>query len=372
MQGEIMTRPVQFGRRGLLGALLLLAACAPVATPATVAQPAAPAAAPAADLSGIKSYLVGQAGDLTGQTAALAAAANRYHSLAEAAGFDYAALWQNDSAAVVETLAAARAAWIAASPGYEKIEGIVAGTPALADFDVILDAGASGADDPENAVPFDLTLDDGRVLPKPGNLFGVTESTLWGTDPAYIVPDVAADWDGDGAVAFGEVLPDAYVLKAGAATLDQYAQELLAASEAWTPTPTDAFTALVVMIPTMSEYFGSWRDSRFVAGDASTQRDFVAISRLADIQDILSGLEIVYAQVRPLVETVDADQAAQIATDLTNLRAFVADIYAEEQGGRRFTAEEADLLGAETQNRATAITGQIAQVAAELGITIEG
>ena len=369
-----MIRPVQFVRGGLL--VLLLTACAPVAAPAATSESAAPAVVESVDesvdLSGIKTYLVDQASALAGDTAALADAANRYYSLAEAAGFDYAALWASDADAVVAALEDVRTAWLAASPAYEKMEGIVAGTPSLADYDVILDAGASGADDPENAAPFDLTLDDGRVLPKPGNLFGVTESTLWGTDPTYVVADVAADWDGDGTVTFGETLPDAYVLKAGATTLDEYAQELQTSVEAWTPTPSDAFTALVVMVPTMSEYFASWRDSRFVAGDASTQRDFVVISRLADIQDILGGLELVYAEVRPMVETVDADQAAQIATDLTNLRAFVADIYAEEQGGRRFAAEDVDLLGAEAQNRATAITGQISQVAAELGITIEG
>ncbi len=46
-------------------------------------------------------------------------------------------------------------------------------------------------------------------------------------------------------------------------------------------------------------------------------------------------------------------------------------IHQQEQGGRRYTAEEADLLGAEAQNRATAVTGQIAQVAAQLGVVIE-
>jgi hypothetical protein len=108
-----------------------------------------------------------------------------------------------------------------------------------------------------------------------------------------------------------------------------------------------------------------------VVGEASTQRDFVAISRLADIQDILGGLELVYAQVQPLVATVDADQAAQIANDLTGLREFVADIYSQEQGGKRFTPEEADLLGAEAQDRATSITGRISQMAAQLGVEIE-
>jgi hypothetical protein len=79
----------------------------------------------------------------------------------------------------------------------------------------------------------------------------------------------------------------------------------------------------------------------------------------------------VYTGVKPLIATVDAGQAAQIEADLAGLRAFVADVYAQEQGGKRFTAEAADLLGAEAQNRSTAIAGQVAQVAAQLNIPVE-
>jgi len=326
---------------------------------------------PSADLTGIKTYLLDQAQRLQESTATLQAAANQYYALAEAADFDYAALWQEQHAAVSDILAAAQEAWLVASPGYEKMEGIVAGTAELANFDVILDAGSSGADDPENAVPFDLTLPNGEVLPKPGNLFGVTESALWGTESAYAITDVTADFDGNGTVDFGEALPEANVLKAAADALNSYAVELHDAAEVWNPNPTDAFTALVVMVPTMNEYFASWRDSRFVAGESSTQRDFVAISRLADIGDILSGLEVVYGEVQPMVDTVDAAQGEQIATGLADLKAFVADIHEQEQSGKRYTPEEADLLGAEAQNRATTVTGQISQVAAQLGITID-
>jgi hypothetical protein len=143
------------------------------------------------------------------------------------------------------------------------------------------------------------------------------------------------------------------------------------ASQAWEPTESDAFTALVVMVPTMSEYFESWKNSRFVTGDASTQGDFVAISRLADIQGILSSLQIVYAEIKPLIVDLNSDQATQIENDLNGLKEYVAGVYQEEQGGKQFTAEEADLLGAEAQNRATAIAGQISQVAASLNIKIE-
>ena len=59
------------------------------------------------------------------------------------------------------------------------------GVPELADYDVILDAGADGSD-PENAVPFDLKLPDGRVLKKPGNFFFLTETALFGTNPKFL------------------------------------------------------------------------------------------------------------------------------------------------------------------------------------------
>lgn len=343
--------------------IVLFSGCSTVTTPAPTTAPVT------SNLSGIKDYLLGQTRALVTATAQLQAASNRYYDLAQATNFDYASLWQNQQREVIVALNAAREAWITASPIYEKMEGIVAGTPALAQFDVDLDAGAAGNEDPENAVSFDLVLPDGRTLPKPGNLFGVTESTLWGTDPAFAAP-VTADWNGDGTIEFGETLPDANVLKASTDLLAQMAGDLDSAAQNWTPTESDAFTALVVMVPTMSEYFASWRDSRFVLGDASTQRDFNVISRLADIQDILSGLEVVYAQVRPRVEAVDPAQAEQIATGLRDLRAFVADIYTQERNGRRFSPEEADTLGAEAQNRATAITGQISQMAGALGLTL--
>lgn len=349
--------------------LVVLSACVQP-TPPQAPTPVA-TVAEQSELTGIKTYLLEKTTALSETTATLRVAGDQYYALAQDTNFDYAALWQNKADETKTVILAARDAWMQASPLYEQMEGIVAGTSSLAEFDVILDAGASGDEDPENAVPFDLTLPDGRVLPKPGNLFGVLESTLWGTFADYTAQGVQPDFDDDGAVDLGDALPDANVFKAAADTLDNYATELAAAAQAWNPTEVDAFSALVVMVPTMNEYFGSWRDSRFVAGEASTQRDFVAISRLADIQDILSGLEVVYAEIQPLVATVDAAQSEQIATGLQDLKAFVADIYAQENEGKRFTPEEADLLGAEAQNRATAVTGQISQVAAQLNIDIQ-
>jgi hypothetical protein len=346
--------------------ILLMSACAPaaVATPSPEENPAG------ANLDGIKTYLLEKSSELTSNSKSLKEASDRYYGLAEAAGFDYDVMWESKPAEVSAALTEAKSAWMAASPVYEQMEGIVAGTPSLAEYDVILDAGASGDEDPESAVPFDLTLPDGRVLPKPGNLFGVLESTLWGTYDDFTT-GIEADLDRNGSVDFGENLPDANVLKAGADALDMYTTELGAASSEWQPTESDAFTALVVMVPTMSEYFNSWKNSRFILGDASEQRDFVVISRLADIQNILGSLQIVYGEVKPLVESTDSAQAAQIEQSLGDLKNFVADVQAKEDGGYQHTPEEADVLGAEAQNRATAIAGQVAQIAAKLNIQIE-
>lgn len=354
--------------------VLVLAACGTPANVETAASPAPIASNAAAgaqvDLGGIKTYLVDSSNSLKGHTAALKDAGTRYYDLAKAANFDYAALWQSKPTEVADALKQAKAAWIAASPGYEQIEGIVAGVPTLAEYDVILDAGAAASEDPEGAVPFDLKLPDGRVLEKPGNLFGITESTLWGTRAEFI-SDQKPDLDGNGKIDFGEVLPEANMLKGAADLMDRYTGELQQSSTEWQPSESDAFTALVVMIPTMSEYFESWKNSRFVAGEASTQSDFAVISRLADIQNILSGLQVVYRSVSPKVAAVDAAQDTQIGQKLDELKSYVTKVYEQEQGGKQFTAEEADMLGGEAQERATALAGQISQVAAKLNIPIE-
>ncbi len=325
-----------------------------------------------ADLSGVKSYLLDHTSALTAASADFLAGAQEYYDLAEAAGFDPATLWEQSGAEVSPLIEQLKETWITANPAYEEMEGVVAGTPSLAEYDVILDAGSSAAEDPESAVPFDLTLADGTVLEQPGNLFNLTEGTLWGTLPEALGrPSVATDLDGDGSEAFGEVLPDAAFLLAAAKAFDQYANELAAAGEAWAPAESDALTALVVMVPTMGEYFGQWKESRFVAGEAASSEAFNVVSRLSDINDILGGLDVIYAGVQPLIGTVDESQAAQTGQELDDLIGFISDLYAQEESGNRFTPEEADTLGTEAQERAEAIAGQVSQAAAQLGVTIE-
>lgn len=354
---------------------LVLCACGSTATTGSTPIPAAPTAASATgaapDLSGVKSYLVKQANELKDASAQLQTDSNAYYQLAKSANFDYARLWKEQRPEVIAAVEKARASWVKASPLYEQMEGIVAGTPSLSQFDTDLDAGASAAEGGDNVVSFDIQLPDGTVLAKPGNLFGVTESALYGTFANYTVPNVAADFNGDGKVELGDALPDANVLQGGSALLAQKSAELATAAAAWQPDETEAFNALVANVPTVSDFFDSWKNSRFVQTDANkASRDFAAVSRLSDIQDNVTSWQTIYGGLHPLVVTVDPTDDRQITNSLGSLKQYVAGIAAKEHSGKRYTAEEADLLSADAEQQATAITGEIVQAAAKLHIKL--
>jgi hypothetical protein len=343
-------------------ALAVVLAAAIAGTAATAPRPAPPAA----QLDSVKGYLLQHTRPLTAFTRDLRTIANRYYAEAERRDFRYAALANDPS--VRRDLTRAKRVWVKGNPLYEQVEGIVAGTPSLAVYDVILDAGSSAKEDPASAVPFDLKLPNGTVLRKPGNLYNLTEGMLWGTLPALVRGK--ADLDGNGKVEFGEVLPEANAFKAAADAFVLYARELDRAARAWKPTASDAFTSVVVMVPTMSEYFGQWKTSRFVLGDRASSEAFNVVSRLSDIGDILGGLRVIYTGIRPAISAVDRAQAAQTKRELDALHAFVAKLRKQERAGRRFTPQQAEVLGRTAQERATAIAGQVTQAAARLKVKI--
>ena len=125
------------------------------------------------------------------------------------------------------------------------------------------------------------------------------------------------------------------------------------------------------MTPTMSEYFAAWKNSRFIAGEKASEKAFVATSRLSDIRDILGGIVLIYDSVQPSISKVDGAQAQKTEESLKDLHAFAQRLLDEEQGGKKFTASDADTLGSEAQRNAEAIAGQVSQAAGQLGITLE-
>jgi hypothetical protein len=322
------------------------------------------------DLAAVKDYLTAHSADLAEQVAILRENGEEYYELAESVDFDYDRLMKEHGDEVETLLSDSKDAFAEANPAYEEMEGIVAGVPRLAQYDVDIDAGAD-ASDPENAVSFSLELPNGETLKQPGNLFFVTETALYGTNRDFLAKGVKQDVDGDGKVEFGEGIPDGDIYVAAVREFDEQAQALDADAQAFEPTPSDAFTAITVMTPTMSEYFEAWKNSRFIAGEDATEQGFVAASRLSDIADILEGLVFTYDEIEPTISEESAQQAEQTGQSLNDLLAYVEELRDKEAQGHEYTAEQADTLGAEAQRRAEDIAGQVTQAAQRLGIKLQ-
>ncbi len=331
----------------------------------------ATAAAATKQYQPIKDYLLDHTGRLTQATDQLLKDARAYEKLAATTGTEEALIEDATRAQAAKLVKSMQGAWRKANPAYEEMEGIVAGVPSLASYDTILDAGTSG-EDPESAVPFDLKYADGTVLKKPGNYFFLTETSLWGSEPKFTVDGVEPDLDADGKVEFGEALPLPQHIAAAAKGFHEQAGKLAASAEAWQPTEADVFNAVVVMTPTMSEYFEAWKNSRFVAGDDATEASFVGASRLGDITGILSGLTVIYEAIEPRIAETDPQTAKQAGENLEDLLTYVTRLRDAEADGRTYTAEQAETYGTEAQRRAEAIAGQVSQAADALGIELEG
>ena len=322
-----------------------------------------------ADLTAVKDYLTEHSAELAAQTEELKTLGQEYYDLAEAADFDYDALMKESGDEVQQIMEDSKAAFEIANPSYEEMEGVVAGVPRLAQYDVDIDAGADSSD-PENAVSYSLELPDGETLKQPGNAFFVTETSLYGTNPDFLA-DTKQDVDGDGKEEFGEGIPDADIYLAMVEKFDELADNLDADAQEFEPTESDALTAITVMTPTMSEYFEAWKNSRFIAGEDATELGFVAASRLSDIADILEGIQFTYDEVEPVIAEEDPAQAEQTGAALDELLTYVEEIRDKEADGKEYTAEEADTLGSEAQRQAEAIAGQVTQAANRLGIELQ-
>lgn len=328
------------------------------------------AAAGSAQLAPVKGYLTEHSAKLVAQVEELDRLADRYHELARSADFDYDRLLAEHGDEVERILSESKRAFVVANPAYEEMEGIVAGVPRLAQYDVDIDAG-SDASTPEDAVSFTLTTPQGKKLAQPGNLFFLTETALYGTNPDLAAQGVEPDIDGDGEVEFGEGLPDADVYKATADEFLAQVESLDEDARAFEPTASDALTSIVVMTPTMSEYFEAWRNSRFIAGEDAEELGFVATSRLSDIADILGGILVTYDGIEPAIAAENAQQAKQTRQELKSLVEFAADLRDREANGERFSAKQADALGAQAQAQAEAIAGQVTQAARQLEVELQ-
>lgn len=344
---------------------LLVCASAPV-FPLHAALPAKADVATAGS-ENVKHYLVGAVEKMDSAAADFVVAAEAYSKLLAAHGGDYAKTLTEarpETQAVIKRLRGDYESMD--SYGYETVEGIVAGVPALSDFDVYLDAGVpkaeAAADKP--AAPVTLKLSNGETIDGEGCLFTyLIEPSLWGGNPKYVVP---ADVDGDGKIAPRESLPKVEIITATATDVRAKIAELLVASKGWKPELQDCLKAIATMTPTFPGYFDDWKESRY-----SDQRSgkFSAVSRVSDMRGIMSSVSVLYEGIKPQVEKQDKALARAIEKRFHDVLAFIDRIEARENRGG-ITLAEIEGLSAQAKERVGQLSPQIEQAAALLGVKL--
>ena len=169
--------------------------------------------------------------------------------------------------------------------GYETVEGIVAGVPSLSAYDTYLDAGVPESEGPENVAPVVLDLGNGKKIDKQGCLFTyIIEPMLWSGDKRWVTPV-------DGGQ---KSLPRPEVLTAAAKDVNKKLGELLADAKSWNASVSDCFGAMVVMTPTLSDYFEDWKESRYAKEKSGR---FQAVSRVSDMRGIMGSCQVMYEAV---------------------------------------------------------------------------
>lgn len=213
-----------------------------------------------------------------------------------------------------------------------------------------------------------MILPNGTVMKKPGNIYHVhLETALWGTNPKNT--GLKVDLDGDGKVELGEALPEANIMLGAANAHTEWTIKMLADVKAWKANSDDTFTAMVTMVPTVGDYFGEWKDSKYITGDIGM---FVAQSRLIDVKGIMRSTKVMYFKgVSDDVAKVDKALDTQIKDSFLELLDFVNEVYLNEKSGAEFKPEEVDRLGSEAQDIADRIVALISQAAKKLGIKLK-
>ena len=250
--------------------------------------------------------------------------------------------------------------------GYEYVEGIVAGVPALIKYDIELDSGVpiKGAGVQDQVAP--ITIKTGNeTIDREGSLNSyLIEACVYGTNPHFT--------DGS-AVLPGSDQPvrlpkPELVLAFADYSIDGYSR-LLRDTKAWQPSDRDFFEAMVLMTPTLSDYFDDWKESKQF-GSATGGR-FAALPRVSDMQGILGSTRLTWLSMHDKVDVKDPALAAKISQGYDQIMKFIATIYARERK-HPLEIQTIDALGAQGKEKADRLTVQVAQAAAELGIDVNG
>ena len=242
--------------------------------------------------------------------------------------------------------------------GYETIEGIVAGVPSLADYDIYLDAGVPASEGPEDVAPVVLDLGNGQTIDKQGSLFTyIIEPMLWGGDSRWVTPV-------DGGK---KLLPRPEILAAAANDVKKKLGELLADAKAWNASVSDCFGAMIIMTPTLSDYFEDWKESRYAKEKSGR---FQAVSRVSDMRGIMGSCQVMYEAVEGQVAEKDKSLAKSVDAGFKGIMSFLDKIEKREKQGE-IRGAEIDELATQAKEQTDKLVPQIEQSAAVVGVRVE-
>lgn len=316
--------------------------------------------APAAGTAeSVKSYLVKKLDKVKVASADFVKNSNEYAALVAANGGTVESAYQAKPREMEKLVTRMQENYKAMdSYGYETVEGIVAGVDAMAAYDIYLDAGVPASEGPDDVAPVILDLGEGQKIVKEGALFTfIIEPALWGGDKRWVV-----------AVGDGKTMPRPEVLVAAAADADKKIGELVADANAWNASVSDCFGAMVVMTPTLSDYFEDWKESRY-SEDKSGR--FQAVSRVSDMRGIMGSCQVMYDAVEKSVAEKDKALAKSVSSGFKEIMAFLDKIESREKQGE-IKAAEIDELATQAKEKTDKIVPQIEQSAAVSGVKIDG
>lgn len=302
------------------------------------------------DVAGVKTYLVTRVEKMKEASADFVANASAYSALIAQNKGDYARAYKAEGRQLDALVAKMQGNYKAMdSYGYETVEGIVAGIDSLAHYDIYLDAGVPASEGPDDVAEVTLDLGNGEKIDKQGALFTfIVEPALWTGDTRWVTD------------AGGKKLPRAEVLTAAAKDADAKIAKLLADSKALNPTAADCFGAMIVMTPTLSDYFEDWKESRYSKEKSGR---FQAVSRISDMRGIMSSCAVMFDAVEAEVAGKDKALAANVQKGFDQIMAFLDEIEAKEKKGDIKLAE-IDEMAEQAKSKTDKLVPQIEQAQA--------
>lgn len=307
----------------------------------------------------VKSYLLKNLEKMNAASKDFVANSEAYSALVAANGGSVEAAYKADPKKIDQLIAKMQENYKAMdSFGYETVEGIVAGVPSMADYDIYLDAGVPASEGPDNVAPVVLELGNGEKIDRQGSLFTyIIEPMLWGGDKRWVTPV-------DGGK---KLLPRPKVLAAAATDVNKKLGELLADAKAWNASVSDCFGAMVVMTPTLSDYFEDWKESRYAKEKSGR---FQAVSRVSDMRGIMGSCQVMYDAVDKQVAEKDKSLAKSVDSGFKGIMSFLDKIEKREKQGE-IKGAEIDELATQAKEKTDKLVPQIQQSAAVVGVKVE-